>query len=160
MPLTKITHIREGKKLIPIGFSVYYDDEVDQYKVQMKCAECGDVVGCMCYDTLDDAAFNEDSLICNKKICFVASNFDMIWDEDMENCIPCIPLNECTQDELDELHDEYIESIDNEWMSTEIMSRSKTPEDLSSSEIDILRDIIMEMDFESFGDNLTGAFCK
>jgi hypothetical protein len=160
MPITKITHIREGKKLIPIGFPVYYDNESNQYKVQMKCTECGDIVGCMCYDTLDDAAFNEDSLICNKIICFVTSNFDILFDEDMENCIPCIPLNECTQDELDELYDEYIESIDNEWMITEIMSRSKTPEDLSSSEIDILCDIIMEMDFESFGNNSTGAFCK
>ena len=165
MSLTKITHIRYGSKAIEIGFPMYYDSELNQYKVPMKCTECGDDVGCMCYDTLDDAAFNEDSLICNKKRCFVVSCYEML-DEGMEHYIPCVPLNECTQDELDELHNKYIENADfayitnHGWECMDVMSRPKTEDELSDSEVDKLYDVLMDMDFDSFGDDQTGALCK
>jgi len=99
-------------------------------------------------------------LICNKKRCFVVSCYEVLWDEDMEHCIPCVPLDECTQDELDELHDEYIENAGYEWVCIDVMSRSKTGDELSDKEVDELYDVLMDMDFDSFGDDQTGALCK
>lgn len=160
MSLTKITYVRYSGKVIPIGFPVYYDSGTKQYKVQMKCTECGDNAGCMCYDTLDDAAFSEDSLICDKKRCYVAASYEILRDEDMESCIPCVPLNECTQDELDELHDEYIENHSRIWAYVDTLSRLKTQDELSHDEVDELYDVLMHMDFDSFDDNQTGSLCK
>lgn len=155
MPLTKITHIREGKKLIQIGFSVYYDDEADQYKVRFSCNECGDIAGCMCYNTLLDAAFNEDILLCGKRICFVSANFDLSDDEYL---IPHVPLNECTEDELSDLYDDYITDIEEGWHD-EIMSPEKMPCDLTSDEVDEVYDILLDFDFEGNVDS-AGVSCK
>lgn len=158
MPLTKITHIRDSGKLIPIGFPVYYDSEIKQYKVRHFCNECGDFAGCMCYDTLDDAAFNENTLLCGKKRCFVSSNFDMLYDSDDECLIPHVPLNECTKEELNDMYDDYITDIKEGWYCEQILSPEKMIDDLTDGEVDIIYDAMLDYDFSC--DDMVGALCQ
>ena len=157
MSLRKISYI--GRNYIPIGFPVYYDTESGKYKVRFKCMKCGDDVGCMCYDTLLDAAYNEDVLLCSKRRCFVSVNLDTIVNESEISCmIPCIPLNECTQNEINDLYNEYVDNVENQYDCMQVLSRLKLADELSDEEVNELYDILLDFDFDDCIE-MTGKSC-
>ena len=125
---------------------IYYDKDVEQYKVRHHCDRCKLDLGCFCYETAEDAVYacNECSWACHRHMlqevwrdCEMWAEIDVICGTDIKSLVI----------------DDYNEGVDR----TEDIDRiiKSITEEQASKILDM-----GELDTDYYDDNYIGEMCR
>lgn len=110
---------REGEQIDISDEKIYWDTLKNQFRHKFKCADCGEDLGCRCYDTLESALQGvDDGLVCEKcGIDFALSNLctseiiDYSLDDERRKNVTAFMMKNYNTIDLDELEEDAEERV-------------------------------------------------